>query len=55
MTKTPEQWLEEAAPEKQGGTLKLTQSNLFGNGVASSSQGLTISGGATPPGSAPWR
>ena len=23
MTKTPEQWLEEAAPEKKGGTLKL--------------------------------
>ena len=23
MAKTPEQWLEEAAPEKQGGTLKL--------------------------------
>ena len=23
MAKTPEQWLEEAAPEKKGGTLKL--------------------------------
>jgi len=23
MTKTPEQWLEHAAPEKKGGTLKL--------------------------------